>query len=111
MAQLFGFILPAQAQELIQRVEEAERELVQSRATISSLGSLRDAIGNIDFGGDSSNSSSVADVGVTRSDGLLEESVEESAGSDSETAESSDEQRSDDVRNTNVIDPFADIRI
>lgn len=72
MAQMFGFIKPDQARELEARVEEAERELIQTRALLTNLGGLRVSLDALGIGAGDSGLAALDSVG-----GSMDESDEE----------------------------------
>lgn len=113
MAQVFGFITPGQAQALEARVEEAERELIQSRALLANLGSLRVSLDALGIGaGDSVPFSDVPVNPVDESDeespsGDTPESDELSEREQSGTSEPSNESRPDDSSKPKPTDIFS----
>lgn len=104
MAQVFGYIKPVQARELEARVEEAERELIQTRALLTNLGSLRVSLDALGLGaGDAPitishvafDSVDKPDEGSTGEDTGESDELPDSEQSDSD--KSSDESGSDDT--------------
>lgn len=90
MAQMLGFITPDQAQALEARVEEAERELIQSRSLLQSLGSLRVSLDALGIG--AGDSTPDVDVSVDQ----VDESDEGSADADTPESDSvSDDEQPD----------------
>jgi hypothetical protein len=117
MAQLLGFITPGQARELEARVEEAERELIQSRSMLQNLGSLRVSLDALGIGArnDDASISSFSDPVDEQDEGSTggdsQESDDLSEGKQPDSSESVDESRSDDSSNSvPTYDPFASLR-
>lgn len=111
MAEVFGFILPAQARALEARVEEAERELIVYRGLALNLENLNGSLAALGYVRDEPVSGNLAGDSTEGTDELVEGSDSGEGQPELPFAESSDEPRSDDVRDVvHTFDPFADIR-
>lgn len=111
MSEMFGYILPAQARALEQRVEEAERELIVLRAATQNLENLSVSLSALGFSRNSSGVGNLASGDAQGAEPVSEESDSGEGSAELTTDESSDESGPDDVRDPlPVYDPFADIR-
>lgn len=107
MANVFDCLSPAQTRELELRVEEAERQLVQYKAAVLNLENVRGAIAALGASGILASDGSVSDFSSSDADNVLTVSGSDSGSTNREDAESSDEPRSNDVRNS-TADEFID---
>lgn len=111
MAEVFGFILPAQARALEERVEEAERELIMYRGLANNLENLNGSLAALGYVRDQSVLGNMVSNSSAGTDELAQESDSGEGQSELPFTESPDESGSDDVRDVvHSFDPFADIR-